>query len=96
MMSIAELQTAELVRDFSFTKGMPVLRIDALRDARRIPNVDGRVFENYGTQLFDLRSDPRQQSPIRDPEIAARLTAGIAAVLRAHEAPPELFARYGL
>jgi arylsulfatase A-like enzyme len=96
MMSVAELQTAELCRDFGFTKGMPVLRIDALRDARRIPNVDGRVFESYGTQLFDLSADPRQLTPIRDGGIEARLKAGIAAVLRAHEAPPELFARYGL
>lgn len=96
MMSTAELQTAELVRDFSFTKQMPVLRIDALRDARRIPNVDGRVFENYGTQLFDLVADPRQLSPFRDAAIEARLRAGIVAELRAHEAPPELYARYGL
>lgn len=96
MMSAAELQTAELVRDFSFTKDMPLLRIDALTDARRIPNVDGRVFENRGTQLFDLQSDPGQMSPLSDPAIEQRLRQGIADVLRAHDAPRELFLRYGL
>lgn len=96
MMTPAELQTAELVRDFSFTKEMPVLRIDALRDARRIPNVDGRVFENCGTQLFDLHADPRQLNPIRADAVEARLRTGIVAALRAHEAPPELYERYEL
>lgn len=96
MMSSAELRTAELVRNFSFTKDMPLLRIDALRDARRIPNVDGRVFENRGTQLFDLQADPSQLSPLRDPAVEHRLRRGIADMLDAHDAPRELFARYGL
>lgn len=96
MFSGRELETAELVRDFGFTKQMPVMRIDALRDARRIPNIDGRVFENLGTQLFDLKRDPEQTSPLDDPETEARLQAGMSAVLAAHDAPPELYARYGL
>ncbi len=96
MFSAAELQSAELVRDFGFTKEMPVMRIDALKDSRRIPNVDKRVFENLGTQLFDLKGDPGQTSPITDPAIEARLRAGMAEVLAAHDAPHELYARYGL
>jgi arylsulfatase A-like enzyme len=96
MMSGAELGTAELVRDFGFTKDMPVMRIDALRDSRRIPNVDRRVFENLGTQLFDLAADPGQVAPITDPAVEARLRAGIVEVLAAHDAPHELYARYGL
>jgi hypothetical protein len=96
MMSAAELQTAELVRDFGFTKDMPVLRIDALKDSRRIPNVDKRLFENRGTQLFDLSADPGQLSPIADPAVEARIRAGMVKVLEAHDAPHELFGRYGL
>ncbi len=96
MMTAKELATAELVRGFSFTKDMPVLRIDALRDSRRIPNIDGRVFENYGTQLFDLRADPSQLNPIRDAAVERRLRQGMVDVLRAHEAPPELYSRYSL
>lgn len=96
MFSGKELQTAELVRDFGFTKEMPVMRIDALKDSRRIPNVDRRVFENLGTQLFDLRRDPAQLSPINDPVTEERLQAGMVEVLAAHDAPHELYARYGL
>ena len=96
MMSSKELQTASLVNNFDFTKQMPLLRIDALSDSRRIPNVDKRLFENLGTQLFDLRSDPGQVAPIDDPDTEARLRAGIVAMLRAHDAPGELYSRYGL
>lgn len=96
MMSSKELQTAELVRDFSFTKDMPVMRIDALKDSRRIPNVDKRVFENNGTQLFDLENDPGQLQPIDDVIVEERLRAGIVEILQAHDAPHELYARYGL
>jgi arylsulfatase A-like enzyme len=96
MMSSAELQTAELVRGFGFTRDMPVMKIDALRDARRIPNVDRRVFENHGTQLFDLAADPGQLSPCRDAAIERRLHAGMRKVLEMHEAPIEIYERYGL
>ena len=96
MFSAKELQTAELVRDFSFTKEMPVMRIDALKDSRRIPNIDKRVFENSGTQLFDLKADPGQLNPIQDTVVEERLRAGIVGILRAHDAPHELYARYGL
>jgi arylsulfatase A-like enzyme len=96
MMSAAELQTAELVRDFGFTKDMPVMRIEALTESRRIPNVDKRVFENLGTQLFDLVRDPGQHEPLQDAAVEQRLRAGISELLRTHDAPHELFARYRL
>ena len=95
-MSIAELETAELVRGFRFAKGAPLMRIDALKDARRIPIVDGNVFENPGTQLYDIAVDPAQSRPMRDPDIEARITAGIHSMLAEHECPSEVFARMGL
>lgn len=95
-MSIDELKSAELTPGFRFTKGAPLLKIDALKDARRIPNVDGRVFENPGTQLFDIRADPRQERPLRDGAIEARLAAGIVAMLADHESPAEVYQRLGL
>jgi hypothetical protein len=75
---------------------MPLLKIDATRDARRIPNVDGRVFENRGTQLFDLASDPGQEKPFRDEAVEAGLCENIRDILDAHEAPQEIYLRYGL
>ena len=95
-MSKAELQTARLIREFTFTKGAPVMQIDALKSAERIPNIDGKMFENLGTQLFDLASDPQQQRPFRDPAIEARMEQGIVAILQDHECPRELYGRLGL
>ena len=91
-----ELRTAQLAEPFDFTKGAPVLRYDALADAQRVPILDGSGFGDTGTVLFDLDHDPAQQSPMRDPEIEARLTRGIRTVLEAHDAPGEVYGRYGL
>jgi len=91
-----ELRTAALAEPFDFTKGAPVLRYDALPDAMRAPMHDFRGFGNVGTVLFDLARDPRQERPLRDAAVEARLQAGIRAVLEAHDAPIEFLARYGL
>jgi hypothetical protein len=95
-MSIEELKTAELTREFKFTKGAPVMKIDALKDARRIPVVDKRVIENLGTKLFATKTDPAQDHPIEDLKIEARLKAGLVRALQLHECPSEIYDRLGL
>jgi hypothetical protein len=76
---------------------MPVMRIDALKDARRIPMHDNKRFEpDVGTTLYDLATDPRQQKPFRDEALERRFHEGIAHELRAHDAPPEIYGRYGI
>jgi hypothetical protein len=75
---------------------MPLMRIDALADAKRIPAQDGQDFGDVGTALYDLEADPGQRQPLRDAAIEGRLCACTEAVLRAHDAPEELYGRYGL
>jgi hypothetical protein len=94
--ALEELRTAALAAPFDFTKGAPVLRYAALPDAQRAPIQDGTGFADVGTVLFDLDEDPRQERPIRDASIEARLAAGIRAELEAHHAPHEVLARFGL
>jgi hypothetical protein len=97
LFSVAEMKTAKLDGPFDFTKGMPILRIDALKDARRIPIHDGRKFDpGVGTTLYDLASDPKQARPFRDAALETRFHAGIREALRLHHAPPEFYARYGI
>jgi arylsulfatase A-like enzyme len=97
LFSGAEMKTARLASPFDFTKGMPILRIDALKDARRIPIHDGKRFDpGVGTTLYDISVDPQQERPFRDATIERRFHAGIAGVLRAHDAPPEIYHRYGV
>jgi hypothetical protein len=97
LFSAEEMKTSRLAGPFDFTKDMPLLQIDALKDARRIPMHDNKLFDpEVGTTLYDLSRDPKQLAPFRDPAIESTLQAGIVAVLAAHDAPPEIYARYRL
>ncbi|MBL8834582.1 MAG: hypothetical protein JNL71_19475 [Rhodospirillales bacterium] len=58
---------------------------------------DGKLFDpGVGTTLYDIHADPKQLKPFRDDAIERRILAGIAAQMRAHDAPAELYARYGI
>jgi hypothetical protein len=97
LFSAAEMRTSQLVGPFDFTKGMQILKIDALKDARRIPIHDNKAFDpGVGTTLYDLATDPKQTRPFRDAALERRFHAGIADQLRLHQAPAELYARYGV
>jgi arylsulfatase A-like enzyme len=97
LFSASEMKTAAMHPPFDFTKGMPVMRIDALKDARRIPMHDDKQFDpDFGTTLYDLAADPRQLKPFRDAALERRFHAGIARELRAHDAPPEIYSRYAV
>ena len=97
LFSESEMKTAVMAKPFDFTKGMPVMKIDALKDARRIPIHDDKRFEpDFGTTLYDLVADPRQVKPFRDAALERRFHAGIARELRAHDAPIEIYARYAI
>lgn len=85
--SIEELKTAELVPPFDFSKGVQVLRTEAH------PLIDPYSF---GTLLFDLETDPRQEHPIEDPQIEAMMIEHLIRLMVANDAPPEQFERLGL
>ncbi|MDQ6620559.1 MAG: sulfatase [Pseudomonadota bacterium] len=90
-----EFEGARAVHDLAFTRGYPVWRLPVHREARanmirRYPLLDPH------TVLFDLASDPEQRSPIQNPQQEARVRHQIVRLLREHEAPPELYERYGL
>jgi arylsulfatase A-like enzyme len=90
-----EFDGAQAVGALRFTRGYPVWRLPVHRDAkanmvRRYPLLDAR------TALFDLATDPQQRAPIRRPDVEARIRRAMAALLREHEAPAEVFERYGL
>lgn len=94
--SHAELKTAELHEAMDFTKGLPVLGIRALNDARRPPGGDRKHFLSFKTALYDNVADPYQQTPLDAPEVEKRLKDTIATVLRMHSATPEFFDWMGL
>ncbi|MDF2560277.1 MAG: Arylsulfatase [Microbacterium sp.] len=82
-----ELRTATLVAPLSFSKGTPVLRIEA------------DIFGNphaFGTLLFDLVDDPLQERPLRDPEIELLMATKLVELMRRSDAPDEQYIRLGL
>ena len=90
----AELARAELHPGFDFT-GVPVLKVPALPHAKR-PPMQGGGFADTDTVLYDLSTDPGQTTAVRDSDTEARLTGAIVTEMRRHDAPPELYARFGL
>ena len=91
-----ELASATLHPGFSFTNGMPVLKIEAQADAKRVPQHDGHSFMDADFALYDLVKDPRQTTPIRDAAVEARLYAALGALLVDLETPPDTLRWYGL
>jgi len=94
--SIQELRHMELVEPFDFTKGVPILKVKARDDSKRVPNHDGDGFEDTDTRLYDLSVDPKEEHPFRDSDIEARLLASAVRTMKKHDAPPEMFKRFEL
>lgn len=93
--SAAELGRAMLHPGFDFTQGMPVLKIPAIKGAKR-PPMQGGGFDDTNTVLYDLIADPGQTAPFRDPEIETRFCAAMTRAMTEHDAPSELHARFDL
>lgn len=75
-------------RNGSFSKGVPLLKIDV---AGPTPS-DGTM----DTLLFDLATDPDQTTPLDDPEVEERMIGLLVTAMKAAESPPEQFERLGL
>ena len=90
-----EFLGASLDWAFSFTKGMPVLRLPGLPNAKR-PPVQGGGLADTENRLFDLGTDPLQLTPVVNVEVENRLIREMIRLLRQNEAPAETFRRLGL
>ncbi|WP_281242095.1 sulfatase [Ruania alba] len=84
--SVDDLAGLELAEPFTFTKGLRTLRVPA----------EAHPACSFGTLLFDLTADPRQQTPITDPEIEHRMIGLLHDLLVRSDAPDEQFDRLGL
>ena len=82
-----ELQDIQLAEPFTFTKGCRTMKI-ASRSA-----IDAYSF---GTLLFDLATDPQQQTPIQNPEIESRMVSHLLRLMHESHAPAEQYTRLGL
>lgn len=94
LFEIRELQQAALHRGFDFTRGAPLLKVPALPDAKRSPRQGG--FAGAKTVLYDLEQDLFQTTEVNSSVLEERMIRLIVSEMKAHEAPPELYVRFGL
>lgn len=81
------LRAAELVAPFSFTKGVPLLRV---------PTIAPTNPAAFGSQLFDLEKDPAQLAPIVDDELELHMVRLLVQLMRDADAPSDQYVRLGL
>jgi hypothetical protein len=94
LFDLRELADATLHQGFEFTKGVPLLKIPALADAKRSPRQGG--FADARTVLYDLAKDPKQLTPLQAPGVERDLCAAIVREMQEHDAPRELYERFDL
>jgi arylsulfatase A-like enzyme len=86
--SIEEMRTMEAVPPLPFTKGCPVMRIEA--------KPFFRSQHEFGNLLFDMETDFGQESPLDDPEIEAHMVKLLIREMIRNHAPSEQYTRLGL
>ena len=92
MFSVKELENAQLVPGFAFTKGVPLLKLCAQEDTTG----DTTMKFGNGTVLYDLQQDPLQKHPIQDPHTEQRMIRAMIRLMEENDAPQEQYARLGL
>jgi len=88
LFSVEEMQTMTRHEGFAFTKGTPVMKIDA--------SLKAWWWEDFNTVLYDLDSDPAQETPIDQPQIEAHMIDMLISLLEANDAPIDQYQRLGL
>jgi arylsulfatase A-like enzyme len=90
-----ELQEIEVAGPLPFTKGAKLMKLPAQRSPFDAPRHD-YFGDPLKTMLFDVGSDPSQETQIHDDAIEARLKQKIERLMRENDAPPGQFQRMGL
>ena len=90
LFTLPELHSAELSEPFTFTKGCKLLKTRALAPAH------SSMQHTMGDFLFDLETDPRQQTPLENAEIMEYMLGHTRRLLEESDAPAEVYTRYGV
>jgi arylsulfatase A-like enzyme len=88
-----ELAQASLSEAFRFTKGSRLLRVPVIARSPMYNNYGPGAFIENDTRLYDLKADPGQNKPIRDPAQEQRMLALMARLMAEDDAPSEAFRR---
>jgi hypothetical protein len=86
-----EFRDVALADPFSFTKDCKTMKTPSLSRAGK-----RAVAYHFGTMLFDLKNDPRQEKPIKDHAVEEMMKKHLVRLMKENDAPPEQFERLGL
>lgn len=91
-----ELADASLSDPFTFTKGVPLLRVPVSEKSVMYDTYGPGAFLENETRLYDLLSDPGQLQPCSQVQDEARMAELMQDLMRTLDAPREVFDRLGL
>ncbi len=91
-----ELAGMQVAGPLAFTKGARVMKLPVINRAPFHQHYGPGVMIEGETRLYDLSTDPGQETPMSDAEVERRMTAMMAALMQANHAPPEAFTRLDL
>jgi arylsulfatase A-like enzyme len=86
---LEHLRELELSAPFPFSKGTPLLKIPS-------HGFHGMNPYPFGTLLFDLQNDPKQEHPLHDEAVEADMIQHLVRLMLESDAPEEQFTRLGL
>lgn len=89
--STEELRHTQLAGPLPFTKGCKVLKTES----HGIPELDFSAY-SFGTLLFDIETDPRQEHPLHDEALEKRMIGLLVRCMKESDSPAEQFERLGL
>lgn len=87
LFSVDEIAKAELVDEFSFTKGYKLLKT---------PAKDKYKVNSFGNLLYDLQNDPKQLKPIQCEKLEKEMIVKMVEIMKENECPKEQYIRLGL
>jgi hypothetical protein len=97
--TLNELKTAKLNEPFSFTKGVPVLKIQNDESGPAIGNETGgkddMKFEDTNTAIYNIEEDPGQLKNIVNSSEKERLLEEMKRKMIENDAPSEVLERFG-
>ncbi|URN97435.1 sulfatase [Leclercia adecarboxylata] len=94
--SIDELKDATLSEPFNFTKGVKVMKTPSTPLSPVYNRQGAGVQIDVQTRLYDLVSDPLQQTRITDNEVEKKMESFIIELMKESDAPKELYYRFDL
>jgi arylsulfatase A-like enzyme len=87
MFKTDELQKTVMSEPLSFTKGCPVMKIEARTALSQF---------QYGDRLYDLEMDPGQEAPIDSPQREAMMLTALRQLMAESNAPADEYTRLGI